>query len=121
MFQSVLGYFHQVIKTSHDAKLANGTRTTPWKRWLVPSWAHVVLGPLTIILADLTIIQGIQIYYFDFYTTNLIDGTPPPAIIRFGYSTVIILGTFFAATYTIGKLLQSRPPEVQTADSQTKE
>jgi hypothetical protein len=121
MFQSVLGYINQKIKNSHDAKLTNGTITTPWKRWIVPSWAHVILGPLTIIIADLTIIQGIQIYYFDFYTTNLFDGTPPPAIIRFGYSTVIILGTFFVVTYTIGKLLQHKPPEVQTAVSQTKE
>jgi hypothetical protein len=121
MLQSVLGSVHHLIKKSHDAKLANGTITTPWKRWIVPSWAHVILGPLTIIIADLTIIQGLQFYYFDFYTANLFDGTPPPAIIRFGYSTVIILGTFFVATYAIGKFLQSKTPEVHTTISQTKE
>jgi hypothetical protein len=121
MFQCVLGYVHHLIKNSHDAKLAKGTISTPWKRWIVPSWAHVILGPLTIITADLTIIQGLQIYYFDFYTANLLDGTPPPAIIRFGYSTVIILGTFFVTTYAIGKLLQSKSPEVHTPVSYTKE
>ena len=104
----MLGYVHHVIKQNHDKKLASGETTIPWKRWIVPSWFHVLLGPTVIIIAHLTIVQGFQLFYFNHYP-NLFTNDPPPAIIRFGYAAIIILGITFVSFYTLGKLTAPVP------------
>ena len=77
-----------------------------------------MLGPTLIIIANLTLIQGFQLYYFNHYP-NLFTNEPPPGIIRFGYSAVLILGIGFISLYTLGKLTQpeaAAPPASSSGD-----
>jgi hypothetical protein len=60
--QVLLGIIAHIMKDRHSAKPDAG----PWKRPLVPSWLHVVMGVCNVLLAYVTIYQGLQIYDFIF-------------------------------------------------------
>ena len=95
----MLGIIHHFIKRAHD-KRENQGDTTPWKRPIIPSWLHVIMGPILIFTAYLTMIQGMQLFYFIFYASENL-GTP--ASIKFAYAAIGIFGSFFVGAYLFGK------------------
>jgi len=114
--QSVLGNVHHWIKHAHDRKVDNGETNTPWKRWIVPSWAHVILGVLILFVAYLTIIQGLQIYVTIYYNVS----SPPNGAIRFGYAVVGISGFLFVGLYILGKFRRDLSSSTKPDDGENK-
>ena len=92
--QVLLGIWHHVWKAKHDSK----KDAKLWKRPLVPSWLHVIMGFLLMLVAYITMYQGLQIYNFIFYKTYIKSG------IMAGYVCVSLSGFLFLVSYAIGKL-----------------
>lgn len=61
--QVLMGIIAHIMKDRHGKKEGAG----PWKRPIIPSWLHVVMGFACVVLAFVTIFQGLQIYDFIFY------------------------------------------------------
>jgi hypothetical protein len=61
--QVLMGIIAHIMKDRHGKKANAG----PWKRPIIPSWLHVVMGFACVCLAFVTIFQGLQIYDFIFY------------------------------------------------------
>jgi uncharacterized membrane protein len=109
--QCILGYVHHLLKHAHDEKVKHGSRDK-WKRPIVPSWAHVIIGPLVIILAYCTLLQGFQIFVAIYFQT----ASAPNAAIKFGYSAIGISAILFCGAYLYGRVQarsQSPPPRVE--------
>jgi hypothetical protein len=87
------------MKARHGEKTKEDTNPTPWKRPIVPSWAHVIIGPLALLMAYMTLIQGFQIYVVIFHGTP----TAPNAAIKFGYSVIGISAILFLIAYLWAK------------------
>ena len=68
------------------------------KRLLVPSWLHVIMGFLLVLVAYITIFQGLQLYNYIFYKTYIKSG------IMAGYVLVSLTGFLFLIAYAIGQL-----------------
>lgn len=92
--QVLMGIIHHWLKDRHASKPDAG----PWKRPIVPSWLHVVMGFCCSCLAYVTIYQGIQIYDFIFYKLEHSSG------IIDGYVLVSISGFLFLAFYIHEKI-----------------
>jgi hypothetical protein len=93
--QVLLGIIAHIMKDRHSAKPDAG----PWKRPLVPSWLHVVMGVCNVLLAYVTIYQGLQIYDFIFYKLEHSPG------IKAGYALVSISGFLFLVFYMYEKTM----------------
>lgn len=92
--QVLLGIIAHVLKDRHAAKPDAG----PWKRPLVPSWLHVVMGLCNVLAAYITIYQGLQIYDLIFYDLQKSPG------IKAGYALVSISGFLFLSFYMYEKV-----------------
>jgi hypothetical protein len=97
--QVVLGLWHHYWKARHDVN----PDSKPWKRPLVPSWSHVVLGVVLMLTAYITMFQGLQIYNYLFYTI-VPENEDMSTGIKVGYAFVAFSGFLFLASYTIAKL-----------------
>jgi hypothetical protein len=87
------------MKDRHSKKIAEDRNHTPWKRPIVPSWAHVIIGPLALFVAYLTMIQGFQVYVVIYHGTP----DPPNAAIKVGYAAIGILAFSFLGIYLWAK------------------
>jgi hypothetical protein len=94
--QSILGYWSHLLKSNHDIAVANGDVAT-WKRPYVPSWLHVVMGAVTVVLAYIAMFQGLQIFNFIFHGSSVGGG------IVVGYIFVTLSATVFVVAYMFEK------------------
>jgi hypothetical protein len=95
--QVVLGLWHHYWKARHDAN----PDARPWKRPLVPSWSHVVLGVVCMLTAYIAMFQGLQLYNYIFYTIVKEDMSIGIIV---GNAVVALSGFLFLVSYAIGKL-----------------
>jgi hypothetical protein len=91
--QVFMGIAAHILKARHGKKPDAG----PWKRPLIPSWLHVVMGFSCVCLAYVTIYQGLQIFDSIFYSLEKTPG------IKAGYAIVSISGFFFLTFYIYEK------------------
>ena len=92
--QVLIGIAAHFMKDRHASK----PDAAPWKRPLIPSWLHVVMGFAVMCLAYVTIYQGLQIYTFIFYGLEKTPG------LKAGYAIVSISGFFFLTLYIYEKM-----------------
>lgn len=106
--QVLMGIIHHWLKDRHAKKEDAG----PWKRPIIPSWLHVVMGFCCCCLAYVTIFQGLQIYDFIFYKLDKSPG------IYAGYTIVALSGFLFLWLYIYEKmaLLFCNKPKEEDAD-----
>jgi len=92
--QVALGMAAHFLKDRHASKPDAG----PWRRPIIPSWLHLVLGVACMLSAYITIFQGLQIFDFIFYSLEHSPG------IKAGYALVSISGFLFLTLYMYEKM-----------------
>uniref|UniRef100_A0A7S1UQR0 Cytochrome b561 domain-containing protein n=1 Tax=Grammatophora oceanica TaxID=210454 RepID=A0A7S1UQR0_9STRA len=118
VIQMVLGYWHHMVKLNHekmndltaaqDAEYQGSRHTiTQWVRPVVPSWFHMILGVLLLVMGYITQIQGLQL--LGFIINQGASGNPGAGVIV-GYTVVALSIAVFLVSYGRAKasLLQGK-------------